>query len=204
MIARRAKPNKVRGRELEEVREVDPDGRIVVHHRTVNTLGRMLKSGSIDQAMYDAARAFQAAFAIAHFEPLRAASMLRIPGAEQTPELHEHQFHARRRIHDALMALGGLSSPVASCAWHVIGCGHSLREWALRQRWSGRSVDQRKARRMFILALELLARQYELRPRRTNFVGHRCIGGPGSARSHPSSPRNLDSCKIGLRSPTRR
>ena len=31
------------GRELEEVREKDPNGRIVVHHRTVDTLGKMLK-----------------------------------------------------------------------------------------------------------------------------------------------------------------
>jgi hypothetical protein len=48
------------GHELEEVRELDPDRRIIVHHRTVDTLGRMLKSGAIDQAMYDAARDFQA------------------------------------------------------------------------------------------------------------------------------------------------
>jgi hypothetical protein len=37
-MSARSKLQKVRGRELEEVREVDPDGRIVVHHRTVDTL----------------------------------------------------------------------------------------------------------------------------------------------------------------------
>ena len=71
---------KLRGRELEEVREVDPDGRIVVHYRTVDTLGRMLKSGTIDQAMYDAARDFQAAFTIASLAPIRAAPIRRVPG----------------------------------------------------------------------------------------------------------------------------
>ena len=35
------------GRELEEVREKDPNGRIVVHHRTVNSLAKMLKAGTI-------------------------------------------------------------------------------------------------------------------------------------------------------------
>jgi hypothetical protein len=51
-MSARIKPHKVRRRELEEIREVDPDGRIVVHHRLVDTLGRMLKSGTIDQAMH--------------------------------------------------------------------------------------------------------------------------------------------------------
>ena len=44
----RVKPHKVRGRELEEVRERDPEGRIVVHHRTVDSLGKMLRAGTID------------------------------------------------------------------------------------------------------------------------------------------------------------
>jgi hypothetical protein len=50
-MSARIKPHKVRGRQLEEVREKDPEGRIVVHHRTVDTLGRMLRSGTISQAM---------------------------------------------------------------------------------------------------------------------------------------------------------
>ena len=71
-MSRRIKPHKVRGRELEEVREKDPDGRIVYHHRTVDTLGKMLRAGTIDQAMHDAAKDFQAAFIIAQLDPLRA------------------------------------------------------------------------------------------------------------------------------------
>ena len=71
-MSKRIKPHKVRGRELEEVREKDPDGRIVVHHRTVDTLGKMLRSGTIDEAMHDAAKDFQAAFIIANLDPLRA------------------------------------------------------------------------------------------------------------------------------------
>jgi hypothetical protein len=53
-MSRQIKPHQVRGRELEEVREKDPDGRIVYHHRTVDTLGKMLRAGTIDQAMHDA------------------------------------------------------------------------------------------------------------------------------------------------------
>jgi hypothetical protein len=43
---------------LEPVYEADPDGRPVVHHRTVDTLGRMLRAGTITKDMHDAARDF--------------------------------------------------------------------------------------------------------------------------------------------------
>ena len=40
-------PHPVCSRQLEEIREKDPDGQIVVHHRTVDTLGNMLRAGTI-------------------------------------------------------------------------------------------------------------------------------------------------------------
>ena len=100
-MSARVKPHKVRGRELEEVREKDPDGRIVYHHRTVDTLGKMLRAGTIDQAMHDAAKDFQAAFIIASLDPLRALPILRVPGTGREPDLNERQLHARRRVHEA-------------------------------------------------------------------------------------------------------
>jgi hypothetical protein len=115
----RIRPHKVRGRELEEVREKDPDGRIVYHHRTVDTLGKMLRAGTITQEMHDAAKDFQAAFIVANLDPLRALPVLRVPGTGREPELNERQLDARRRVHEALEALGGLSSPAgcsAACA----------------------------------------------------------------------------------------
>ena len=107
----RPKPHKVRGREFEEVRERDPDGRIVYHHRTVDTLGKMLRAGTIDQAMHDAAKDFQAAFIVAQLDPLRALPILRVPGTGREPVLNERQLHALRRVHQALEALGGISEP---------------------------------------------------------------------------------------------
>jgi hypothetical protein len=55
-MSRRIKPHKVCGRQLEEVREKDPEGRIVYHHRTVDSLGKMLRAGTIDQAMHERPR----------------------------------------------------------------------------------------------------------------------------------------------------
>src|SRR5262245_10339880 len=103
-MSKRSKPKKVRRQDLEEVRERGPDGRIVVHHSLVDTLGRMLKSGTIDQAMHDAGRDFQAAFILAQLDPLRALPILRVPGAGRDPDLSERQLHARRRVQEALQA----------------------------------------------------------------------------------------------------
>jgi hypothetical protein len=68
-MSRRVKPHQVRGREVEEIREEDRDGRILYHHRTVDTLGKMLRDGTIDQAMHDAAKDFQASFIVAQLDP---------------------------------------------------------------------------------------------------------------------------------------
>jgi hypothetical protein len=40
-------------------------------------------------------------------------------------------------LHEAMQALGGLSSPAGSCVWHVVGLQRSVREWAIRQGWGG-------------------------------------------------------------------
>jgi hypothetical protein len=156
-VSARIKPHKVRGRQLEEVREKDPDGRIVYHHRTVDTLGKMLKAGTISQEMHDAAKDFQASFIVANLDPLRALPMLRVPGTRREPVLNERQIDARRRVHHSLEALGGLSSPAGSCVWHVIGLQRSVREWAIRQGWRGRPVRQEQAQGILVAALGVLA-----------------------------------------------
>jgi hypothetical protein len=158
-VSARLKPHRVRGRELEEVREKDPDGRIVYHHRTVDTLGKMLRAGTIDQAMHDAAKDFQAAFIVANLDPIRALPILRVPGTGREPDLSERQLHARRQVHQAMAALGGISSPAGSCVWHIVGLQRSVREWALRQGWGARPVRQEQAQGILVAALGVLAAQ---------------------------------------------
>ena len=156
-MSRRVKPHQVRGRELEEVREKDPDGRIVYHHRTVDTLGKMLRAGTITQEMHDAAKDFQASFIVAQLDPLRAVPIMRVPGTGREPELNVRQIHARDRVHKTLEALGGISSPAGSCVWHVVGLQRSVREWAIRQGWGGRPVRQEQAQGILVAALGVLA-----------------------------------------------
>ena len=117
----------------------------------------MLRAGTIDQAMHDAAKDFQAAFIIAQLEPLRALPVLRMPGTGREPDLNERQLYARGRVHQAMAALGGISSPAGSCVWHVVGLQRSVREWAIRHGWGGRPVRQEQAQGILIASLGMLA-----------------------------------------------
>jgi hypothetical protein len=82
---------------------------------------------------------------------------VRLPGTGREPGLNERQLHARRRVHKAMAALGGISSPAGSCVWHVVGLQRSVREWAMRQGWGGRSVRQEQAQGILIASLGMLA-----------------------------------------------
>jgi len=155
---------------LEPVYEADPDGRPVVHHRTVDTLGIMLRSGTISREMHDAARDFQAQFTIARYDTLVCMRFNRDPSKGNRAELTETQIDARRRVDAAVNALGGLGSPAGGCVWHVVGLQRSVREWAMRQGWGGRPVNEKQAQGILIAALGVLARHY----------GYAARGGPTS------------------------
>ena len=152
--------------ELDPVRELDPEGRIVVHNRLVDTLARMHKSGSISEPMLDAGRQFQRHFIVAQLDPLRAADISRIPGNGREPDPGDTTLGARRQVHGAMRALGGHDGALGSVAWDVLGYGRSVRDWVLRQGWGARRVRQEQAQGMLIAALDLLAGHYGLKARR--------------------------------------
>jgi hypothetical protein len=66
--------------------------------------------------------------------------LARLTGSGREPDLSERQLDARRRVHEMMEVLGGISSPAGSCVWHVVGLQRSVREWALRQGWGGRPL----------------------------------------------------------------
>jgi hypothetical protein len=152
--------------QFEEVREKDPEGRIVVHSRVVDTLARMHKSGSISEPLLDAGRIFERQFILAQLDPLRAPDIARIPGNGREPDPDDTTLGARRRVHGAIRALGGHDGPLGSITWHVLGCGCSVHEWVLRQGWGARRVRHEQAQGMLIAALDLLAGHYGLKPGR--------------------------------------
>src|SRR5512144_355042 len=75
-------------------------------------------------------------------------------------ELTEAQIDARRRVDEAMDALGVLGSPAGGCVWHVLGLQRSVREWAMRQGWGGRPVRIEQAQGMLVAALGMLAGFY--------------------------------------------
>ena len=163
-----AKPSKWRlqhGPVGEPMREADPEtGLPVVHRRTVDTLGQMLANGTITQEMHDAGAVFRRQFRVAALDQLRAMPLIRIAGGSGD-SLTDRQAAARGQIAHAITALGGFESAAGSCAWHVIGLEHSVREWALRQGWGGRSVGHAQAQGMLVAALGVLAAGYGFVPK---------------------------------------
>ena len=125
--------------------------------------------------MHDAAKDFQAGFIVANLDPLRALPILRVPGTGREPDLNERQLEARRRVHKAMPALGGISSPAGSCVWHVVGLQRSVRESAMQQGWGGRPVRQEQAQGILIAAVGRVGNPLRIRRDRAGLVGHRWI-----------------------------
>ena len=146
------------------MREADPDGRLVAHARTVDTIDRMRKAGTITAAMHDAARDFEAHFTIAAYDATPPRDMVRVSGGGWTNDLTHNQITARNRVARALGTLGGSASPGGSCVWSVAGLGHSLREWAMQQGWNGKPMLVSQATGVLVTALGVLAVHYGYGP----------------------------------------
>ncbi len=145
--------------------DADPDtGRVITHHRAVDTLGLMLRNGTIGQELYDAGVLFRALFRKAAIDRVMTMAFLRLPG-QRVDHLSETSVHARIKIANAMDVLGGHSSAAGSCAWHVVGLEMSVREWALRQGWGGRPVAPPQAQGMLVATLSVLAGHFGLVPR---------------------------------------
>lgn len=146
--------------------DVDPDtGGRVTHHRAIDTLGMMLANGTITREMHDAGTLFRTLFRSALLGPMGASSLARLPG-KSTRGMSDHHFRAQVSIREALDVLGGQDGAAGSCAWHVLGCELSVREWAMRQGWGGRLVPPTQAQGMLVATLTVLAAHFAMLPRR--------------------------------------
>ena len=140
----------------------DEEGRPARPFRGMDTLARMLRRGSINAAMHQAAEDFRAVFAAAQLDGLRSPDLARVPQTLRELEPTARQAEARKRVWQALTALGGIASPAGSCVWHVIGCEWTMREWALREGWGGRPLSPETAAGILIGALGVLQAHYGL------------------------------------------
>jgi hypothetical protein len=122
----------------------DVDGRPGLPWRSLDTLARMERHGSITKPMRQAGDRFHDCFRLAGLEALRAADPTRVPvqlNCSQVIRPHAVGIEgARRAVIEALEALGGILSPGGSCAWYVLGMEETLERWAAT-RGLGRSPD---------------------------------------------------------------
>jgi len=135
----------------------DAHGTIGVPWLAEGLLGRLERRGAITPAQAHAGHEFHRLFRLAALDPLRAADMMRAHGGSIDGSGIER---ARRRIDDALHALGGQSSPCGSCAWFVLGCELSLAGWARREGWQGRPLREEVAKGILAGTLGVLARHF--------------------------------------------
>ena len=146
----------------EAVRSADPEtGVPVAHRRAVDTLGAMQANGTITAELFEAGGIFRRQFRAAMLDGLRAMPMIRIVGGGGDC-ITEQQIAARDRVASAMKVLGGSDSAAGSCVWHVVGLECSVREWAMRQGWGGRTVPATQAQGMLVAALSVLAAHYGL------------------------------------------
>ena len=130
------------------------------HFRTVDSLALLLRHGSITTSMYDAGQDFNRTFVFAQLEPVGSPALDRIPGGQWRDSMTERCAFARKRLGQALDAVGGISSPGGCAVWHVAGLGKSVREWAAQEGWNGRPMNEREAKGILIGALAMLALHY--------------------------------------------
>jgi hypothetical protein len=151
-MSRRIKPHKVRGREFEEV---PTDASCITTGPSTHSVRCSAPAPSTRRCTMPprTSRPHSSSPSSTRSGSL---PVLRVPGTGREPELNERQLHARRRVHEAMAALGGISSPGGSCVWHVVGLQRSVREWALHRGWGGRPVRQEQAQGILIAALGIL------------------------------------------------
>jgi hypothetical protein len=143
----------------------DANGGIGRPWRSLDTLARMERAGTITKSMQAAGVLFNKIFNEAGLDPLFAGDPSRTPVLN-----HKSYLVTARRgspscvemVMDALERLGGISSPGGSCAWHVLGCEITIESWALSRSWSTFRVDPRIGTGILLTDLGILQSYYAI------------------------------------------
>lgn len=128
--------------------------------RAIDTLAALRRRGTIDDAMYGAGRQFEEDFQASGLCELRAQDLSTPRGG--TTDYHVVRVIAsRHRIWQAIEALGGPTTPIALSAWHVLGMGRTLKDYASIEGFSlDRPLHPMTAQGLLIGALSVLSGHY--------------------------------------------
>jgi hypothetical protein len=93
---------------------------------------------------------------------LRVPDLTRLPQGMRELPISLAQAEARKKVWLALKTLGGMAAPAGSCVWHVVGCEWTVKDWALREGWNGRSISQEVAAGILVGSLGVLQAHFGL------------------------------------------
>ncbi len=133
----------------------------VYRARTVGMIERWRDKGEITPGMFEAAEGYAQIYRHACLGPRYATGGLtridctRVSREESVIHLERRRQGAQRRLDDTHHAVGPIMAGILE---DVLGHGMTLKEYARRQRWGGKSSDKHEARGMLKLALGVLAR----------------------------------------------
>lgn len=119
-------------------------------------LARLERQGDVTRVQRAAGELFHALFHRSALDPLKAADVSRVGGCGGIQHHHGSE-RAKHKIAEAMKHLGGHGSPQGSCAWIVLGCDYSIRQWAARMNWRGMAIREEVAKGILIATLAQLA-----------------------------------------------
>ena len=104
---------------------------------------------------------FRDEFRRAHLDPLKAADLSRPVVSGRIHDVSSYRTErAKRAVHEAISAIGGIASLNGSCLWNVLGWEKTLRDWTAEQANIGRSISIDNATGIMIAALVVLKKHY--------------------------------------------
>jgi hypothetical protein len=121
--------------------------------RAETMLERLQRNGDIEPPERAAGDEFHRLFRLASLDPLRAADMTQPQRPQGSGGLVSER--ARHQVYVALNALGGQASPCGSCAWFMLGCELSIRQWAIN-----RQLNPHAAKGVLLGTLGVLAKHF--------------------------------------------
>lgn len=128
--------------------------------RATDTLGHLVRNRDIGRGHRKAGQRFQRDFAKAHLDRMAIATLVRVEGGGRRGG-NGTVDGAKVDVGNAIRALGGERSQVASVIWYVLGQGYSIREWCLRMSMGHRRhVNPHVAKGLLIAGLETLHEFY--------------------------------------------
>ena len=135
----------------------DQEGRPAQPWRYIDILAKLHRDSLISDEMREAGEDFRTDFQRGHLDELRAADMSRIPSGriDGRDRSSLKGFIARERAKAAIVVLGGTRSLAGSCAWEVLGCEESLKDWSIKH-----GCYPQEARGVLRVCLDILARHY--------------------------------------------